>query len=108
MHSSHRRRRIKSSRPPEVHLKESNGHSTWSGEGVILHGCKDYKRVIIAGGEQFWVQDLGKDLEALDDAWAGAVEIVIAIGDEDARIAHGPQVAPARAMRKQRHVLEAV
>ena len=34
--------------------------------------------------QQFWVKDLGKDLEAFDDAGAGAVEIVIAIGDEDA------------------------
>src|SRR6476659_3276867 len=62
----------------------------------------------MASGEQFWVKDLGKDLEALDDAGAGAVEIVIAIGDDDAGLAHGLQVAPARAMRKQRHVLEAV
>ena len=46
------------------------------------------------------MKDLGKDLEAFDDAGAGAVEIVIAIGDEDAGLAHGPQVAPARAMRK--------
>jgi hypothetical protein len=42
------------------------------------------------------VKDLGEDLEAFDDAGAGAVEIVIAIGDEDAGLAHGFQVAPAR------------
>jgi hypothetical protein len=65
-------------------------------------------RVFVASSEQFWVKDLRKDLEAFDDAGAGAVEIVIAIGDEDAGLAHGPQVVPARAMRKERHVLEAV
>ena len=54
------------------------------------------------------MKDLRKDLEAFDDAGAGAVEILIAFGDEDAGLARGPQVAPARAMRKERHVLEAV
>ena len=50
------------------------------------------------------VQDLGDDLEALDDARAGAVDVLIAVDHGDAAGLRRAQVAPARMLAEQRGV----
>ena len=52
------------------------------------------------------MEDLGQDFQAFDDARSRTVEILIAIGNEDAIALHGLQLAPARAALEQRHLLK--
>ncbi|HEY8832795.1 MAG TPA: hypothetical protein VIM21_09815 [Gemmatimonadaceae bacterium] len=40
------------------------------------------------------MKDLGQDFQTFDDARPRAVEILIAVGDEDAIALHGLQLAP--------------
>src|SRR6476661_10454986 len=60
----------------------------------------------IAGREQLWMKDLGQNFQTFDDARSRAVEILIAVGDDDAIALHGLQLAPAGAALKQRHLLK--
>ena len=52
------------------------------------------------------MKDFGQNLQTFDDARPRAVEILIAVGDEDAIALHGLQLAPARAALQQRHLLK--
>jgi len=52
------------------------------------------------------MKDLGQNFQTFDDARSRAVEILIAVGDEDATVLHGLQLAPARSMFKQRHLVK--
>src|SRR5208337_4487233 len=54
--------------------------------------------------EEFGVQDLRQDLEGLSDAWAGTVEIGVAIRQIDAPRAHGPQLPPAGTRNQGLHL----
>src|SRR5262245_548428 len=52
------------------------------------------------------MKDLGQNFQTFDDARSRAVEILIAVGDEDATVLRGLQLAPARSMFKQRHLVK--
>ncbi len=52
------------------------------------------------------MKDLGQDFQTFDDARPRAVEILIAVGDEDAVAPHGLQLAPAWAALKQRYLVK--
>jgi len=52
------------------------------------------------------VKDLRQHFQTFDDAGPWAVEILITVGDEDAIVLHGLQLAPAGAVLKQRHLLK--
>ena len=42
----------------------------------------------------FGMQDLGEDFRALDEAWPGAIEIGVPVGEVDVVVAHGAQLLP--------------
>src|SRR5262245_25485906 len=60
----------------------------------------------MAGREQLGVKDLGQDFQTFDDARPCAIEILIAVGDEDAVALHSLQLAPTRAALEKRHLLK--
>ena len=52
------------------------------------------------------MKDLRQNFQTFDDARSRTVEILIAVGDEDAITLHGLQLAPARARLKHWHLLK--